>query len=91
MMYGLGVLRVNKLDGVYWLSQEEYEKSVGQLRLQLGAIFAPFNMYGMGDLIPSAIEEAVKLCEDFGLRVRGIDKPLSVDMIRRSKKCKSTG
>jgi hypothetical protein len=51
--------------------------------MQLTGIFAPFHAYGMDVFIPGAVAEAVKLCEDFGLRVRGVDKPLNLDMVRR--------
>ena len=70
---------------INYLSNEEYAKAVGTLRLQFNGLFEPFNCYGLGVFIPGAITEAVKLCEDFGLRVRGIDKPISLEMIRRKK------
>ena len=69
-------------DKIRWLPEEEYRKAIGQLRLQLSGVFAPFHGYGMDVFIPQAIEEAVKLAEDFGLRVRGVDKPLSLDRVR---------
>ena len=36
-----------------------------------------FRGYGNGVFIPEAIDEIAKLCEDFGLRVRGIDKAIT--------------
>lgn len=72
-------------DNIHWLSDEEYQKVVSQLRLQFNGIFQSFHMYGLDAYIPGAIEECVKLCEDYGLRVRGIDKPLSLELIRRQK------
>ena len=68
---------------IHWLPDAEYQRAVSQLSMQLTGIFAPFHAYGMDVFIPGAVAEAVKLCEDFGLRVRGIDKPLSLDMVRR--------
>ena len=68
------------------LPQEEYDKAVGQFRLQLNGIFEPFRKYGLAEFIPGAIKEIVELAEDFGLRVRGVDKPISLDYIRRRKK-----
>ncbi len=67
---------------IKWLSEEEYLKCVGQLRLHMANVFTPFNKYGLGDYIPNAVIEAVKLCEDFGLIVRGVDKPISIERIR---------
>ena len=71
--------------GYVVLSDEDYAKAVGQFRLAVGAVLSVFNMYGMDAYIPSAQEEIVKLAEDFGQRVRGIDKPISIEYIRRYK------
>ena len=79
---------------VYWLSDEDYAKAVGQLKMQAAGIFdfmkvderLPVRyMYGLGEGIPGATKEIVKLCEDFGLRVRGIDKEISLEIIRRKQ------
>lgn len=71
-----------------WLDEMEYKKAIGQLRLQMNAVFEPFDKYGLGIFIPGAIEEAMKLTEDFGLRVRGVDKPLDIDRIRNRRNTK---
>ena len=63
-------------DKIHWLPDEEYQKAVAQLRLQLNGVFSVFNTYGLDVYVPGAISEAVKLAEDFGLRVRGVDKPI---------------
>jgi len=70
-------------EGIPWLSDSDYKKAVGQLRLQFNGVFEPFHGYGQGVFIPGAIEECVKLAEDFGLRVRGIDKEIALGVIRR--------
>lgn len=67
-----------------WLSDESYQKAVTQLRLNLSGVFKPFSLYGQDIFIPSAIAEVVKLCEDFGLRVRGVDKIISLEVVRRN-------
>jgi hypothetical protein len=77
-----------KEHGIFYLPQDEYDKAVGQLRLQLTGIFSLFDMYGMGVFIPQAVEEAVKLAEDFGLRVRGVEKQLSLELVRKSGRSK---
>jgi hypothetical protein len=64
---------------VHWLSDEDYEKAKGQLTTQLNGVFSPFCKYGLDVLVPGAMEEVVRLCEDFGLRVRGIDHPIHLD------------
>ncbi len=70
---------------IAWLSEEDYAKAIGQLRLQLYDVFSPFNLYGLDVFVPGAITEIVKLCEDFGLRIRGVDKPIDIDLIRRKR------
>lgn len=70
---------------INWLSEDEYRKSMTQLRLQLNGVLEPFDKHGLGVFIPGAVLEIVKLCEDFGLRVRGVDKPISLEMIRSKK------
>lgn len=70
---------------IHWLSDEEYQKAVGQLRLQLNGVMAPFKQYGLNVFIPGAIAEIVQLAEDFGLRVRGVDKPIDLDLVRKGR------
>lgn len=48
-------------DGTLWLSDADYSKAIGQLRLQMGGVFDPFRAYGQDIFIPSAREEAIKL------------------------------
>ena len=73
---------------IFWVEEDKYQKAVGQLRMQLNAVFLPFQAYGLDVFVPGAITEVIKLCEDFSLRVRGVDKPISLDNIRniRGKK-----
>jgi len=77
------------------IPDEKYQKAIGQLRLQVTGIFDFMRvdeklparyMYGLGDYIPKAVEEIVKLAEDFGLRIRGVDKQISLEHVRRRKK-----
>jgi len=70
-------------DKIFWLPQEQYDKAVLQLRLQVGGIMHPLRMYGQDPFVDQAIDEIVRLTEDFGLRVRGVDKPISLEMVRR--------
>jgi len=48
-------------DGAFWLSDADYSKAIGQLRLQMGGVFVPFKDYGQDIFVPSAREEAIKL------------------------------
>jgi len=81
-------------EGVNWLPQEEYNKTVGQLRMSAYGIFdflkvdnkVPVRyMYGTEVFVHGAVQEIVRLAEDFGLRVRGVDKMFSVEAIRHSR------
>lgn len=67
------------------LSDEEYVKAIGQFRLAVGAALTCFDMYGLGVFIKGAQDEIVRLAEDFGLRVRGVDKPIGIEYVRRSQ------
>jgi reverse gyrase len=71
--------------GYVVLNDEDYTKAVGQFRLAVGAVLAIFNMYGMDVYIKGAQDEIVQLAEDYGQRIRGIDKPISIEYIRRKK------
>ena len=70
----------------HWLKEEEYKKAIGQLRLQVGAVMKPLRLYGQDIYVDGAIAEIIKLAEDFGLRVRGVDKPISIEYIRRKRR-----
>jgi len=71
-----------QLKDIHWLSEDDYKKAVSQLRMQINGVLTIFNVYGQDVFIPSAVGEIVKLCEDFGLRVRGVDKAISLEIIR---------
>ncbi len=60
------------------IPQEQYDKALGQLRLQLGGVMNCFRCYGMGEDVDSAIIEIIKLAEQFSMRVRGKDIPIKV-------------
>jgi hypothetical protein len=72
-------------EGYIVLSDSDYAKAIGQFRLAVGAVLGAFDMYGMGVFIKGAQDEIVKLAEDFGLRVRGFDKPISINYVRRNQ------
>ena len=67
------------------LNQHDYDKCVGQFRLQLCDVFSCFNMYGQGELIPGAIAEVVELAEKFGMRVRKKDIAISLEKRRNHR------
>ena len=59
-----------------WLPQEDYDKAIGQARLQIGAILQLFAIQGMDVYIPETVEAIMQVVEAFGERVRGKDKPI---------------
>ena len=59
-----------------WLSDEEYKKALGQFRLQVAARLRVFDCHGLGVYISPVVESIVELAEDFGMRVRGEDRPI---------------
>ncbi len=61
-----------------WLSPGDYDKMIGQVRLQLNGIFSPFNMHGLDVFIPGAINECMIIVEQACKRVRGRDVPISI-------------
>lgn len=64
------------IPGIPYLPNEDYDKAVGQLRLQLNGVFADFHKYGLDIYVPGAIDKCVSLAEDFSLRTRGLDHPI---------------
>jgi len=81
-------------EGVNWLPQEDYDKMVGQLRMAAYGIFDFLKVddkipvrytYGTEVFVHGAVQEIVRLAEDFGLRVRGVDKVFSVEAIRHNR------
>jgi len=58
------------------LTQENEQKAIGQFRLRLVGVMQPFNIYGLGIEIPSAIEEIVKLAIQLHRSLNGEDIPV---------------
>ena len=71
--------------GLIVLTDEEYAKYRFLLQAGITQILAPFRMYGFQHDIPEAIMEIMKLVEDWGLAIRGVDKPGSIEYVRRRK------
>jgi len=58
---------------IHWLPDENYQKAIGQLRLQINGALRPLRSYGQAVYCDQTADAIVKLCEDFGLRVRGVE------------------
>jgi len=59
----------------YWLPEDKWNKAIGQFRLQVAETLSVFNMYGMGEYIPGAVDEISDLAITLTQKVRGKDKP----------------
>ena len=60
------------------ISEDAYRKLVFQLRGQYMAILSVFRCYGLDPHVDQAIDECVKVAENFGMAVRGKDKPIHI-------------
>jgi hypothetical protein len=69
------------------LSSQDYQKAIGQLRLQLNGVMNCFRCYGMKEDVDAAIPEIIKLSEQFARRVSGEDIPI---LVRDSPKHRPT-
>ena len=75
-------MSTERIPGIYWLPDDKYAMAITQLRMQIGGTLEVFRVYGQDIFVDQAIIELVRLSEDFGLRVRGVDKPISLDLVR---------
>ena len=67
------------------VSQENYDKALGQFRLQLNGVMNCFRCYGLEPDVDGACEEIIKLTEQFAMRVRGKDTLIKVREVPRRK------
>ncbi len=66
------------------IPDKDYKKLVFQLRGQYMAILNVFNCYGLNNDVIQAVEECVKVAENFGMAVRG--KGNSVHILNEPKR-----
>ena len=67
------------------ISDGDYKKAIGQLRLALNDVFQPFNIYGLNVLMPGAIDEIVELAEKFSMRTRKKDVAIALGIKRNHR------
>jgi hypothetical protein len=60
------------------IPEDDYKKLLFQLRGQFDAILNVFNCYGLEAAVEQASKECVKVAENFGMAVRGKDKPIHI-------------
>ena len=69
-------MKILENDVPYWLPTGEYQKIISQTRLLIGEILYPLRMYGQDVFVDGALDEIIQVVERYGLRVRGVDKPM---------------
>ena len=60
------------------LPDDDYKKLVFQLKGQFGAILNVFRCYGLDPYVDQAIKECVRVSENFGMAVRGANRPIHI-------------
>ena len=59
---------------------EEFDKCLGQFRLQMNGVMRPFNLYGMHTYVPVAMGLIESLAIQLHLKLSGVDMPYYVKM-----------
>ena len=59
--------------------EQEFDKALGQFRLQLNGIMNPLRLYGQGHYVETASEEIVSLAIQLHLKLYGVDIPYYVN------------
>jgi len=57
----------------------EFDKALGQFRLNLNTIMKPLRLYGQGHYVDTATEELVSLAMQLHLRLYGVDIPYHIN------------
>lgn len=60
------------------ISEDKYKHLLFSLRGQFGAILNVFRCYGLDPYVDDAIGECMRVSENFGMAVRGKDKPIHI-------------
>ncbi len=60
------------------IPEDSYRKLLFQTRGQYIAILNVFRCYGLDPLVDEAIDECMRVTENFGMAVRGKDKPVHI-------------
>ena len=70
-----------------WVSDDEWNKAKWQYTSNVRKLLKDvFDIYGLGVFIDGAVDEIWQLTEDWSMRIRGVDKPINLDYIRRKRK-----
>ena len=60
------------------IPEEQYKKALFQARSQIDACWSHTKCYGLQDYFDDALDETMKIIEQFAMRVRGKDTPIMV-------------
>jgi hypothetical protein len=67
------------------IPEEQYKKAIFHTSSQLNAIWNFARCYGLDNDVNQALEETLKVVEQFGMVVRGVDKPIYVRNIPKPR------
>jgi hypothetical protein len=67
---------------IHWLSDDDYAKCVGTARSKINIALKPLSFYGQQPLCDISCHIIMKILEDFGLQVRGIDHETDHETIK---------
>ena len=67
---------------INWLDDMTHAKARSQFKMNVMAAMKVFDIYGQGVYIPVVAEIITRLAEQYGLRVRGVDIPISLDVVK---------
>ena len=59
--------------------EEDWDKAVGQFKMNLNEVMRPLRLYGQGHYVDSATEEIVSLAIQLHLKLYGVDMPYQVN------------
>jgi hypothetical protein len=76
-------IKPQEFGNIHWLPKEEYQKALDSVQASLNDLLFPLRMYGQGEYCDETHHQIMELFEDFGLRVRGLDVPISSEVIKR--------
>ena len=58
---------------------DDFNKAIGQFKLNLNIILKPLRLYGQGHYVDTATEEIVSLALQLHNRLEGIDEPFFIN------------
>lgn len=61
------------------ITEEQFEKATGQLRLALNKVMKPLRLYGQNHYVDTVTEEIISLAVQYYQRLSGVDLPYIIN------------